>query len=327
MKEEDVSRLSVVDELMEEGRVALGEERFADALHAGERLEALRYSGAFEIMALALDGLGRRQEAVQALERGVGLARQVSPLWQLLGNFYSDDSRYDDATRCYENGLACENPERSALNLNYAICLLRQSRPQAALERLSLVDSPELQLKMISVQINALRESGSLAEAIALAGSTLDTTQVDENSANDLAGIHARLGECLLSLHGDWDEALSHVWRAVDLSRSEPIALKLIRDHAALQAKDARWYRLTLIGDWFEPLDESGKPLSFFANYEVLADNLEEALELAARFEPLEVRPGLRIEEQCILEGPAEQFRGVYWAGGRIFFPRDESQA
>lgn len=97
-----------------------------EALRVADMLEELGYSGAFEIRALALMDLDRLDDAIAALERGV----EIAPAWmlfQLLGSYYSEAERYDDALKAYDQAAAIEHDPVSVA-YNRAQVLWRMER-------------------------------------------------------------------------------------------------------------------------------------------------------------------------------------------------------
>jgi Flp pilus assembly protein TadD len=86
------------------------EREFDAALEIATELEAHRYSGSFEIAALAHAGKGDLEAAVAVLRRGVATVPDAWPNWQLLGNYVSDLGRYDEAEAAY----CCRSPRTKA---------------------------------------------------------------------------------------------------------------------------------------------------------------------------------------------------------------------
>ncbi len=94
-------------------------------LNIGAQLERERYSGAFDLAAQAYAGLGKLDEAIAVLQRGVDLAPEAWLNWQLFGNSLSDAGRYDEAA-AYRSALACERVLAGSIHLNQAILAERR---------------------------------------------------------------------------------------------------------------------------------------------------------------------------------------------------------
>lgn len=166
---------SEAEALMDRGWELLRRNNAQEALKVGKRLEAMRYSGGFEIQALALCDLRRRREAIAVLEKGVETVPGVWLLWQLLGNYRSDEGDYEGAFEAYDRALDCDC-DPTHVQYNYANALTRAGRWAEALERLeSLTDAdleeadPPLAGHIVNVHEAALRELGRGEEADALA--------------------------------------------------------------------------------------------------------------------------------------------------------------
>src|SRR6185295_8730093 len=97
-----------VESLMQKGFALLDAHQYKEALEMGRQLQRMRHSSAFEIMALAYLGLDQLPKAIATLEEGVRAAERVWLLWELLGNCYSDEGRYDAAEKAYQTALSKE---------------------------------------------------------------------------------------------------------------------------------------------------------------------------------------------------------------------------
>ena len=120
MNSNKVSRLTTkkAEKLAQMGFEQLADGNFTKALDTAAELKQLRYSAAFEIGALALDGLGSIQQAIDWLEEGIQLAPKVWSNWQLLGNLYSECEHYEKAESAYQNALACSQVWTASVQLN-----------------------------------------------------------------------------------------------------------------------------------------------------------------------------------------------------------------
>ena len=150
--------------LMDRGWELLRQNNPQEALKVGERLEAMRYSGAFEIQALALCDLNRRREALAVLESALEIVPGDWLLWQLLGNYRSDEGDYERAFAAYERALGCDG-DPVHVQYNYANALTRAGRWSEALEKLENLSAadvedsdPELAGYIVGLHEQALRE-------------------------------------------------------------------------------------------------------------------------------------------------------------------------
>ena len=166
------SSQSDVDALMDRAFELLDRNNAQEALKVGRQLEDRRYSGGFEIQALALAALHRRAEAIKVLERGVATIPHVWLLWQLLGNYRSDAGDYEGAIEAYVHALT-EDCDTVSVAYNHANVLARAGRWDEAEERLAPVfvngllaeADPQLALYIINLQEDMLRQKGRDEEA------------------------------------------------------------------------------------------------------------------------------------------------------------------
>jgi Flp pilus assembly protein TadD len=101
------------DDLMHLAFRALDSGKPKAALKVAKKLERMRYSGSFEIQALAYADLGDPSKAISVLREGTTKCPNVWLLWQLLGNNLSDAGRFEEAFEAYEKGSAPTNHIRN----------------------------------------------------------------------------------------------------------------------------------------------------------------------------------------------------------------------
>lgn len=137
MSESAEDMVERAETLMDRGRDALDYGLPDAALAIADELEAMRYSGAFEMRALALVHLGRQEEAVRTLRAGLERAPTAWLLESLLGNTLSDLGRYDEAVEAFERGIGLDGADSLLFGYNHALVLDRAGKPTMARARLS----------------------------------------------------------------------------------------------------------------------------------------------------------------------------------------------
>ena len=106
-----------------------------EALKIAQQLASYRYTGAWEIEAVALYGLGEVDQAIEALQESIGKA----PVWRnghLLGIYLSEEGRYDEALRAFDASLEMFGAQPATTAYDQAIALDRSGRTDAAVELL-----------------------------------------------------------------------------------------------------------------------------------------------------------------------------------------------
>lgn len=315
---------------MERGFEQIQNYEYSNAVRTGKRLVKLRHTSGFEILGLAYAALDKPKKAIRILEKGLKTAADVWLLWQLLGNYYSDAQRYDEALTAYERAANCRNCDVKSLRLNRALVLSRQNRnPEALLllrknRGLRLVD-----FRTRSLEALLLHEMGKNARALRIAETAFHRLrQKDEEflwrNNEETALIFSQLGKVFWESGPQKQRAIECVQQSLDFNRSEKNALTLLRNINALYSPKSKYFRLLVEGEWFEPLENAkGKLMSagFMASYDVVAENREEALSLLSELEPEQVRASLKINESEVLEKRPQDPKGVYRMTGRGFYP------
>lgn len=315
-------KLDKAKSLADEAFEALEDGDLRSALKLGRRLEKMRYSAAFEIQALVYAEEGKLRKAIAVLERGVKKAPTVWLLWQLLGNYRSDQGQWDKAFRCYRQALDCPTVDASSVHLNQAIALGRCGKYDEALSILDLVTNPDLRWRAASRRLAMLNAAGRFSGCISLAQSLLGSEQ-DESP--ETASIYSELAFAFWKLSGDPEPALAHAWKALALDKKDETAAWIVREADSLYSSNARHIQVMICGRWTHPIEGETSPPGFFVNYQVVADTPEEALEFIRRFEPEGVRDSLSIEEFKIKKPARDLPKGVYEIStGYLMFPWEE---
>ena len=311
--------------LANQGYEFLDEEEYEKALEVARKLEELHYTAAFEIAALAHDGMGNLDEAVRVLHRGVDVAPDCWPNWQLLGNYLSDLERYEEAEASYEQALQCKKVWEPSIRLNQAILAGRRDQYEKALELLEHVDSPELALRVAEHQIVNLNHLGRTDEALTQATQVLAENRDNEEQRESLGRIAATLGQIRRAAGDDKEElrAFALTWLEVDpISES---LFELLRDLDGLFADAVQYYWLFLHAELPADHPLAADVAGYFVSYGVIAESAQEALEFARRLEEDDLAPLLEIEEiQQTLEVEPSEPKGVCRRTGRSFYESEE---
>lgn len=115
---------------MKRGLSLVKKGKTAEALRVARELHAIRYSGCFEIEAQALAREGSKEEAVKVLRKGLEVAPASWLNGNLLGNYLSDEGRYDEAFAAYEEALRTPTADRILIE-----CQLRHGAPASGARR------------------------------------------------------------------------------------------------------------------------------------------------------------------------------------------------
>jgi hypothetical protein len=85
---------------------------------------------------------------------------------------------------------------------------------------------------------------------------------------------------------------------------------------------NAKTLRVMIEGKWDEPFEEGEEIEGFLVNYDVVAENEDEAMEFIRFFEPPEIHDSLKINEVEIIKSK-KQPKGIYGVSEYFFFRED----
>lgn len=154
---------------------------------------------------------------------------------------------------------------------------------------------------------HALTELERFDEAIAIARTALSDSDAQ---ADERARLQYSIAYALWS-KGDNDAALAAAWNVVSLHPANEDAMWLIREIEQRHSRAAMQFRLIAEGQ------KDGR--RFLVTSEVVADDEQEARDLAIRFEPEDVRTSIVFEEVKKLHKASELPKGVYWRSDYVF--------
>lgn len=310
-KEKQISRL------LDEGYRLLEEGEHERALRVSAKLDKLHNSGAYEIGARALKAMGREQEAIAMLEKGVRVAESVYILWSYLGHYYSDAGRYKEAIHAFEaSRLRDQSPDRDRFaEYNVAIVVGRQGDFGDALQRFQTLppgDRPA-QHEIDSGSAYYLMKLGHYDEALAVIDTALSRVPQDENRCR--ADLYAKRARCWWHQGRAESEVLEEALTAIYLYRAGRDPYQLIREMRNRKSASARMYLLWLKGEWSDEMAQMVGSRRFATACWVVAESPEQGLAYMKAIEPEPSREHLRVAK-VLSQGPApDELLGVDVAG------------
>jgi tetratricopeptide (TPR) repeat protein len=296
------------------------------ALKIGRKLKTMKYSGAFEVIALAHTQDGQVDKAVECLEEGVKKCPDVWLLWQLLGNYRSDLNEFAQAMICLEKAALCPNADTSSINLNKAICFSRQELHEQTLEMLEGVTSSETRIQRESLLIGSLVSLERFDEAIlrgeAIAKEIGDSAEFSERYNDELCRTFCWLAHAYLEGRKDRERARSAIQSAIKCDNLNASALAALRELNNQTADGNEQIWIMVEGRWNAPIEGFDEYPGFFTTYWVVASSPEEALTFARELDPEDVRSSLTITEQKTeIREPWQSLKGVYVRTPYNFYP------
>lgn len=317
---------------MDEGFQALEFYDTKKAIKIGKKLKRLKHTSAFEILALAYADDEKIKKAISILEEGVKVAPTIWRLWQLLGNYRSDNEEYDKAQICYQKALECPTASTNSIRYNSAIAYFRKEQYLDAENQINLIKLDEmngeeeeqsLALSIYSQHISILNQLKKYQEALKIASQVLKQ-KWNERCTGELASFYTSHADTLW-LSGNEKDALSFLWKSIKLNHKNSDTLYLIRQIENKSSNTGKYYHILLEGVWSKALQDNCEKQGFFINYYVVAENLDQALTFIKRIEPKEYYSSISINEYEILEEDCNDLLGIYEVDGAYCsFPLEE---
>jgi tetratricopeptide (TPR) repeat protein len=291
---------------------------FDAALEVAAELEKIGYTAAFDIAAQAHAAGGDLEQAVRVLERGLELVPDAWPNWQLLGNYRSDLGQHEQAATAYARALECPDAWQASIRLNQAILLSRMERHEQALEVLARADDPELGSELADARVHALVRLGRAREAAELAQSVLCDPDLNGIDPALIARVIGNLARARRQLGSSEEEVRELALEALEMERSEPGALELLRELDALRSVQGKFLRVVLHARI--PPASGAEMLGFYASYDVVADDAHEALRLIRALEHDDAFGIVEISELTVIEPCPGELKGVYCRSDRVYY-------
>jgi len=319
------------DDLMRKAFKALDAGEPKTALKIAGKPQRMRYSGCFEIQALAYADLGNPSKAISVLRESTSKCPDVWLLWQLLGNNLSDVGRFEEAFEAYEKGLIAKEACSESLNLNYAIALLRSGQAAPARDRIRpLLAAPgfrelggALRARILATELEALRLLDKRDVAVAFF-EAIGNEDFGDKAGPELTMLWSEYARSLFELGRRHDAERAAV-RSARFNVKDGQALSYLREIRRKPANSpTNHYQLVVEGEWSTlPDGAAEKPRGFFASYSVCADSPEEALSFARELQPDEVK-NLWISEAKLASAVIEP-KGIYSASSYVFYPEERN--
>jgi tetratricopeptide (TPR) repeat protein len=305
-----------VGELVDEGYRLLEEEEYEQALGVAAKICSLNDPEGYEIGARALDELDRPNDAIAMLNDGVKAHPTWYWLWDRLGGICLDEGRHLEALEAYRQASTCPDADKTMMAYACGTVFNRQGKHQEVLqtverERHGEGGPPQFAWDaMKSWSLNAL---GRYRDTLSLVDVMNAVEEVDDEWRETYAAFQTAIARAFLEAEGNAPRALAGAWEAIRAFRGDLNAGDLIREIADIRTPTSLLGTIMVDGRWHEGIEGFEEPPGFFVVYDVVYDNLEEALEFIKPFEPEEVRASLRVEKTYKPEPKPNEPKGVVW--------------
>lgn len=147
------------------------------------------FSGGYDILASALEGLGKNDAALQVLEEGIKKAPQSYILWEKLGLQYSNRENYEEAISCFDKAIAIDNKIES-LYYNKAVALANMNKLYEALSCLEQIIAINDEFFMAYIlQASVLNKLGALSNQTEPIDKAIERMEILRNVSFERFGV------------------------------------------------------------------------------------------------------------------------------------------
>ncbi len=309
-----------VDKLWDRAQALLEAEAYEEVLDLAAQMERDKYSGAFDLAAQAYIGLNRRAEAIAVLERGVKVASQAWLNWELLGNCYSDEARYEAAASAYEQALGCEDVLVDSIRVNQAILAQRRGNSAEALQLVESIELPDLQVHRASVQAQALLDTGRAGEALEVCRGIRVPEDLTLAQKALLSGLYVTQADAMTELGAPTAAIGAHLREALSAIPSSEGLLTYYRQFQARGSDRARLFRVVADFELDPKLRGALRAVGFLRSGQAIADSPEEAVSFFRELEDDRLLALAEAPEISELEEQAGPLKGVTVRSPRIYY-------
>ncbi len=306
-----------LERLVSDAYAALDDDDIGRAMELAALLLETRHARGFEIMALALEKQDRLEDAIELLRKGVSAVPEAFPLWELMGNLYSKERDFESAETAYVTALACPGSNSASISYNMAVMLRHSGNPEQAYSIAIAIEDPILAVKVNTLLVSLLNSMQKYEDAAELANMLISEImaleELGDEDMKDLAQVYAELGRAIYLGSGNKQGAFESAWKSLEWERSEPTALWLVRELIGRKSPDSRWFQLEVEGSWYFALEQGKSPPKFRVTYDIVADNIEEAMMFSKHLEPPEIRESMQIKTVSDRGSHSNYTQGLYW--------------
>jgi tetratricopeptide (TPR) repeat protein len=340
MNEHEKCKMKKIDAKIDKGFKAAYSGNFDEAIRIGKDLIKDRHSSGFEILALGYQRKRNIKRAISTLVTGLKKAPDVSQMWQLLGNLYSDLHEFKKSYKAYEMGMKCPIANMNSFLLNYAIALGRDGKQAQAWIKLNQIrksqDDASFKVAYCSTKCQMLNEQEKFPETIDEYRKIKNIIRMALAKSEDLrnqkvfnkfvSNIYCEYAFALWKMDKGKTEIRKAIDNAIFYNKHNPTTMWLVRKIRNLLSNNSHFYQIMINGEWPFHQMEDGEEVNFFTTYGVIAENEIEAIEFIKQFESKNIGEKMRIEESRKKKRMPHLPKGVYSTTGYAFYNRDEDE-
>ena len=316
------------DELLENAFDCINMEEYEQAIHLGELLLKKRYTGGFEVIALAYFEMEEYEVALETLNKGLEIAPGIWRLHQLAGNCHSVLGHSSEAIYSYNKALDCHNADVDSILLNRSIVYKNMKCFKDALRDLqSMSNKYPMYLKKILGILRVYNESGDYTKLIKLFRKKIKailrnkTVKDDISQSITVADMYSEAAYAFYKIE-NMNDALQHAHSALCFEHNNQTALNIIRVIKGKKSSNSNLFDINLVGRFTEPAENNCK--RYLVNCTAVADTPKSALIMIKNILTIDNKEELEIYNFTTIKESSESLQGVYSISDIITTSDDE---
>ncbi len=303
--------------------IALIEEgKFQEAADQASRLQVIGVPDGWHLKSIALLHDGQDDASLNVLDEGIARFPEDHGLMLEKANVLMQLERFQEADNVFDRAREYAGDQAGEVDLMQARSEFMQGKVDEALNRLQQVETEKYLLDAFHLQLELLEAVGRTDLILQLAEEELDQVA---NPSNDedfetMAGILAKVANAHWEENDDITTARQVLKLAFHYFRNHQDALWLWREMEPTFGSQPVAFVIEMDGKFLERedlQDMSGR--AFHTHYGVVAESLEEALDLVKSFEidavDRDAFTVLNVERE---DAESDESMGVYWAGDMV---------
>ncbi|MBX7194004.1 MAG: tetratricopeptide repeat protein [Sandaracinaceae bacterium] len=311
--------------LHDEALARIDQGDLAGAESIASQLEAIGWSGCFEVRALARRKAGDRSGALAELDRGLSLAPDLWMLHQLRGNVLDELGQKHAAIEAFDRALRCPEASSSSIRFNRAITKLSVGDAGGALADAEhvITEAPEAPFAgaALGIAVDALLALGRHDDAVSIVDRAIASIR-EAGADAAIAMLEGTRAKAMLAAGRAREEIEAALGRAIDGGGASRDVADVL---AALAADDElSRTRFHVVIEVSLPASERASlpegATGYFRTMRVIAASEDEARTLATSLEPRALLATSRVHTlEVEAADPATRSR-IVAPSGRLYF-------
>lgn len=305
--------LEQINALAQEAWDALTDENLDRAREIGEKLLEDQIEVGYRVMAGIASTEDDLIEAEQWLQKGLALYPEAWELHLQLATVWSEREAYDEALAKLEAAKTLPHADLDWITMNIAVTQARKQDFDAALNTLQQIENEVFMSEAFVLQLSILDGLSQYELILEVAEETLESLPpaTDEKSESVMSQICTYIASAAWYEDREETEIMHYLDLAFDYERENTDALWLLREMNPEFSDAPKGMALLVQGRLLPEIAPEGDMV--MGQYSLVADNLEEAVEMIKHFDRKSLAPdSIVVMEEDAIEAEEEDAKGLY---------------